>query len=434
MPIRFFCVILVEMNGYSNSLPYRWLYIDFNSYFASVEQQLNPALRGKPVAVVPVESDSTCAIAASYEAKAFGVKTGTPVYEAKRMCPKLICVLAQHEAYLHFHHRILQEIDKYLPVARVCSIDEVACELMDNENSFEKATEIAKKIKKGLAAHVGEWIKCSIGVAPNRYLAKLATDMQKPDGLTFIHSTELPQKLYGLNLRDLPGIGANMEKRLFRFRIADLPTLCSLDLKQIRKVWGSVLGERMWYYLRGIDLPDLETKRSSIGHSHVLAPELRPPQKARSVAVRLTLKAASRLRRMNYVASFFTLSLRTGKGDQYQASAKCWQASDTPTFLKLLSSLWDQLMKEANHQEIKKVSVTLEELTESSSIHPEFLIESTDLKKRARADRLSGALDQINRRYGRDTILLGILPNEGKSFSGTKIAFTRIPDEEEFLE
>src|ERR1700742_3311749 len=103
----------------------RWLYIDFNSYFASVEQELNPALRGKPVAVVPVETDSTCAIAASYEAKAFGVKTGTPIYEARKMCPGLICVLAGHNHYVEYHERILDEIDRHIPVTKVCSIDEM---------------------------------------------------------------------------------------------------------------------------------------------------------------------------------------------------------------------------------------------------------------------------------------------------------------------
>ena len=105
----------------------RWLYIDFNSYFASVEQELNPALRGKPVAIVPVETDATCAIAASYEAKALGIKTGTPIWEAKKICPGIICVLVQHEKYVDYHHRILKEVETHIPVTAVCSIDEVAC-------------------------------------------------------------------------------------------------------------------------------------------------------------------------------------------------------------------------------------------------------------------------------------------------------------------
>src|ERR1700735_3357604 len=127
----------------------RWLYVDFNSYFASVEQQLNPRLRGKPIAVIPVETDSTCAIAASYEAKAFGVKTGTPIYEAKKMCPGLVCVLAQHERYVEYHPRILEEVARHIPVTAVCSIDEVACRLMDNETSPERITQIAHSIKRG---------------------------------------------------------------------------------------------------------------------------------------------------------------------------------------------------------------------------------------------------------------------------------------------
>src|ERR1700761_5430897 len=135
-------------NSFSPDL--RWLYVDFNSYCASVEQQLRPECRGKPVAVVPVETDSTCAIAASYEAKAFGIKTGTPVWEAKQKCPGLICVLAQHERYVEYHHRILEEVDRHIPITAVCSIDEVACKLMDNETSLERASEIARSIKHGL--------------------------------------------------------------------------------------------------------------------------------------------------------------------------------------------------------------------------------------------------------------------------------------------
>jgi nucleotidyltransferase/DNA polymerase involved in DNA repair len=100
------------------ALSLRWLYVDFNSYFASVEQQLRPELRGKPIAVVAVETDSTCAIAASYEAKAFGVKTGTMIHEAKRLCPGLTCVLARHECYVEFHHRLIEEIERHIDQKR----------------------------------------------------------------------------------------------------------------------------------------------------------------------------------------------------------------------------------------------------------------------------------------------------------------------------
>lgn len=415
----------------------RWLYIDFNSYFASVEQELDPALRGKPVAVLPVMTDSTCAIAASYEAKAFGVKTGTPIYEAKRMCPGLVCVLAQHEAYVDYHHRIREEVGRYLPVDVVASIDEVACRLMDNENSPERSGQIARAIKQGLAKNVGKYVRCSIGVAPNRYLAKVATDLQKPDGFVVLTAQDLPGRLMGLRLRDLPGIGYNMERRLRMRGIGDMKTLWALSPDRMRAAWGNLWGERMWYYLRGVELPDEETERRTVGHSHVLGPELRPRVKARMVARRLVLKAAARLRRMDYYATVMSLSVRIQDGPRLAAAAQCFRAQDSMTFLHALEMLWGRLMQEAGGAGlVKKISVTLHGLMAAESVQAELfaVLPDVDLRERARAEKLSHALDKINHRFGRDSVLVGMLPADGKSFSGTKIAFTRIPDVEEFLE
>ncbi len=393
-------------------------------------------MRGKPVAVVPVETDSTCAIAASYEAKAFGVKTGTPIYEARKMCPGIICVLAQHERYVEYHHRILAEVDKHIPVTAVCSIDEVACRLMDNETSVKRINEIASSIKRGLAANVGEYVKCSIGVASNRYLAKVATDLKKPDGFTILAEQDLPHKLFALKLRDLPGIGYNMERRLYRAGIYEIQDVFALGPQRMRKVWGSVWGEKMWFLLRGIEVPEEETTRSTIGHSHVMAPQLRDPAKAIYVARRLTLKAASRLRRMGYYASAFHLSARIENGPRLEASARCCRAQDSPTFLHLLDRAWNSVAREARGQRIKKVSISLHGLVAASELEPELFAElpDIDLKARVRAEKMSNALDKINHRFGRDSVLIGMLPSQGRSFSGSKIAFTRIPDVEEFLE
>ena len=111
-----------------------WLYLDFNSYFTTIEQQINPSLRKRPVVVVPSLTDYTCAIAASYEAKRLGIKTGTMIFEAKKICPNLVCVEANHEKYIYYHHKLIKEINKYIPIETVCSIDEVACKLLKNES------------------------------------------------------------------------------------------------------------------------------------------------------------------------------------------------------------------------------------------------------------------------------------------------------------
>jgi DNA polymerase-4 len=414
----------------------RWLYVDFNSYFASVEQQLNPALRGKPVAVVPVETDATCAIAASYEAKAFGIKTGTPIYEAKQRCPNLICVLARHEHYVEFHQRILEEIDHHIPVSAVCSIDEMACRLMSNEASPARVREIAASIKAGLARNIGEYVRCSIGAAPNRYLAKVATDLQKPDGLTLLMPEDIPSRLFTLRLNDLPGIGRNMEKRLWMAGISDVETLWKYNAAHLRKVWGSIWGEKMWYLLRGVEVPEEETQRRTIGHSHVLAPELRTPDKAKFVARRLLLKAASRLRRMGYCASTLSLSVRVENGGRLAGEMRCYRAQDSLTFLHMLDEMWTALQKETGRARLKKVSITLHGLSPEGELQPELFapLPEPEMQRRARAEKLSHALDKINHRFGRDSVLVGMLPSQGRSFSGTKIAFTRIPDVEEFLE
>lgn len=414
----------------------RWLYVDFNSYFASVEQQLRPELRGKPVIVVPVMTDSTSAIAASYEAKALGIRTGTRVGDAKQICPDLCLVLANHEHYIDFHHRIIDEVEKHIPVSVVASIDEVACQLMENEADPDIAVEIAYSIKDGLAKNIGEFVKCSIGLAPSKYLAKIATDLKKPDGLTIIAAEDLPGKLLELSLRDLPGVGANMEMRLHQHGITSLRQLWACDARTLRRVWGNVWGERMWYYLRGIDLPDEETRRSSIGHSHVLGPALRPQEKAKAVARRLTSKAASRLRREGYFARRLSLSVRVQNGPRFSMEARFYRAQDTQTLLHVLEELWQHMAADTKGMALKKISVTLYGLVAQASIEPELfdVLPDVDLKARAKAEQVSRALDALNHRFGRDTVSVGILPNEGRSFSGTKIAFTRIPDKQEFLE
>lgn len=417
--------------------PLKWLYVDFNSYFASVEQQLNPALRGKPVAVVPVETDSTCAIAASYEAKAFGIKTGTPIWQARQLCPGLVCVLAQHEAYVEYHHRAIEEIGRHIPVTDVCSIDEMACRLLRNEAQAEVAREIALSIKAGLAANVGAWVRCSIGIAANRYLAKVATDLQKPDGLTILLPENVRQRLLELELRDLPGIGRNMERRLWRNGIFAMQDMWALDRREMKRVWGSIWGERMWYLLRGYDLPELQTRRRSIGHSHVLAPALRPPRYAVDVARRLTLKACSRLRRMEYHATVIGFSIRLEDGRRIRGQYRCRPAQDSTGFLAMLLAFWDQHVPRKGGVQIKKISVVLHGLVGGAGQQLDLFdlgTASTPAQVYLRRARLSEALDRINRRFGRDSALIGMLPSSGRSFSGTKIAFTRIPDREEFLE
>ncbi len=413
-----------------------WLYLDLNSYFASVEQQLQPKLRNKPIAIVPTMTNATCAIAASYEAKSYGVKTGTMIYEAKRLCPKLICIQANHENYVTYHHKILTEIDKYIPIEIVASIDEVACKLMGKQHQEDQARKLALTIKKGIQKNIGEYIRCSVGIAPNRFLAKTASNLEKPNGLQVLYSEDVPKRIKHFKLSDLTGIGKAMENRLIKSGILSIEELYEISPKHMRKIWGNVQGEKFWYMLRGIEIADIKTTRKTIGHSHVLEPKWRPQKLAEQVMHRLLLKAASRLRRMKYYSSKLSLSLRTEEGTKLGGYKKFYRTCNNKKLLEEAIKIWNDLNQQKKIRKIKKINITLYSLQKKSDIQPELFdkINQNNIFYTKRFENLSNVMDIINSKFGRDSITQGSLPKNIKSFSGTRIAFTRIPEKQEFHE
>lgn len=419
----------------------KWLFLDLNSYFASVEQQERPHLRGKPVAVVPMETDHTCAIAASYEAKAYGIKTGTMIRDAKRMCPNLTCVLARHDKYVEYHHKIVDEIALHAPINKIWSIDELSSRLPPSRRSVEAATELALRIKAGLRHNVGPAITCSIGIAPNSLLAKIAGDMKKPDGLTILRQEDLPGPLFNLKLIDLPGIGENMERRLIRAGVSSIRDLWTISPKHARKIWGGVQGERFWYWLHGYDFETKETGNVMIGHSRVLDPNLRAPAATRQMARRLLTKASYRLRRKNFYASRVSLGVRTTEHQRWFGERKISPAQDPFTFVQHLDDLWREMMqffhsrlRSPSALRFRKVSVTLYGLSRSGEItYDLFETGQKDVQEKMRKnDALTQALDRLQDKYQRETVSLGLPPKTLAGYVGTKIAFSRVPDREEF--
>jgi len=409
----------------------KWLFLDLNSYFASVEQQDRPELRGKPVAVVPMMTDSTCAIAASYEAKAFGITTGTMIYEAKKMCPELICVKARHDVYVDYHHWIFHELGNHIPVTMICSIDEGACQLLGREREPGAVLKLAHQIKKGIWDNVGTAINCSIGVASNSFLAKTASNMQKPDGLVLLQAHDLPQALFALKLTDLTGINVNMMRRLNGAGINTVEQFYHLAPKQARAVWGSVNGERFWYKLHGHDIEEAKTEKRVVGHSRVLEPGLRAPDKAYIVIRQLTIKAASRLRRYEFYASDLELKVRAVNGDKWVKSSRLEPSQANAPFLEKLKVLWERMLAEMDGVHLKQVAVTLHNLQVEGNITLDLFASQQTQTVKQHDKALSDAMDRINQRYGPSTLQLGTLDKEKV---GTKIAFTRIPEKEEFSE
>ena len=414
----------------------KWLYLDFNSYFATVEQQTNPAIRYKPVAIVPSVTDYTCAIAASYEAKKLGIKTGTMIFEAKKICPNLICIKANHEKYIEYHHKLIDEINKYIPIESVCSIDEVACKLIGEERKAKKAVSIALAIKFGIKKNIGDYINCSIGISVNKFLAKTASNLKKPNGLKILYKKDLPSKIKHLTLSDLTGIGKRMEIRLHSAGIKTVSALYNVSPKNMRKIWGNVQGERFWNMLKGNEVEEIPTQTNTIGHSHVLHPNWRAPHLAQHVLKRLVLKAASRLRRKKYFCKKIKIYVKIKSSLYAEDKEKFNKVNDSITLLEKSNLIWERIISQQNIKKIKQINVVLYELESFNSAQINFLeklnykFESL-LKKRR---NLSNTMDVINSRFGRDSITIGSLPKSINQFSGTKVAFTRIPDIKEFYE
>jgi DNA polymerase-4 len=411
----------------------RTLFIDFNSYFASVEQQLDPKLRGRPVGVVPVMADSSCCIAASYEAKAFGIKTGTRVSEAKRLCPDIVLILADHAKYVQVHQQAVAVVDRIVPVLQVVSIDEMECELTGRWRERERAVLLAQQLKDTLLAEVGECMRTSVGIAPNRLLAKLASDMHKPNGLTVIEQHDIPERLYPLPVSAINGIGPRMVRRLAACGIADMRQLYAAPRDVLVTAWGGVAGSDMYDRLRGQWYGPRASTARSLGHSHVLPPDLRHPDGALAVLNRLVQKAAMRLRKQGFYASSMSVHVRCAHRHARQADGERWvqvgETQDTAFLLDTLQRLWTSGLHTLQHP--VSVGVQLHGLVPEAQHTPDLFDAvptpaHTASPPRQRA-RLLATVDALNRTHGKNTVVFASA-HAGRDHAPMRIAFNRIPD------
>ena len=406
-------------------MPLRTLAVDFNSYFASCEQQENPALRGRPVAVVPVVAETTCCISVSYAAKARGVRAEMGVAEARLRCPELALVEAHPDVYVHYHRRLLAAIESCIHITAIKSIDEVECDLTATFASRDKALGVAARIKATVVREVGACLTSSIGIAPNWLLAKMATDMQKPDGLTVLDGADIPEKLLGLKLQDFLGIGERMEARLLAHGIDTPARLYAATKTELRGVWGGVEGERMYARLRGENIPLAQEVHKTVGHSHVLPPLLRTEAKSLAVLHRLLQKAALRVRNIGHYAAGLVVFVGYADGVSWSDEIRFNETQDTLRLTCALKLLWARRPAGYARRRPLKVGLVLDRLR-PAAVHTPDLFEQEQENARGRLHR---ALDQLNQTYGNGSVYYG------GAFGVTgdapmRIAFTRIPTPE----
>lgn len=294
------------------------LHLDMNSYFATVEQQSNPFLRGKPICVGgkgPGERTVCCA--ASIEAKKFGVKSGTSTWEARKLCPNIIVVEADYNKYQYISQKVFAILESYTPLVEVFSIDEAFADITYAviQKGFIDAVPISMEIKARIQDEIGDYLKCSIGIAPNKLLAKLASDMVKPDGLTIIKNDDIDAIRRKTSIEDLCGVGFRLKERLNNIGITTMFELGEFPAKSLIKLFGPHLGNLLHNMGKGIDNSPVSPyyempEEKSFGHSYTLPQDITDIDSAKRVLLKLSEKVGRRMRKADFMGRTVHLYLR----------------------------------------------------------------------------------------------------------------------------
>ncbi|OGD65447.1 hypothetical protein A3F08_00265 [Candidatus Berkelbacteria bacterium RIFCSPHIGHO2_12_FULL_36_9] len=402
------------MSQLSNPKNTQYLFIDMNSFFASCEQQANPLYRNKPIAVTPVNCDNGCIVSASYDAKAKEIKTGTLVKEAKRLCPNIIIRESNTYLYIDYHRKIVKILESFSPFLSIRSVDEAVIKLSPSEQNTSIAMEIGRKIKQKIQQNVGEYLKSSIGIGLNVFLAKQATEFRKPDGLYEIKLENLEWYYQQIKLTDIKGIAQGMERQLYERKIYTPLDFYHSTQEDLMDKLGAV-GNYWYLKLHGYDLDEkvLETPKT-VGHSHVLEPKYRNWNSTWAVCQKLMEKVAYRLRAYGLKTNGVYLGVRFYNGG-FSKRIKTSPFSDSRTLTRIIYRLWKEIDK--NNTPFK-ISVTLYDLTRSPAQQLKLF---TSMNK---DEAISVTMDLINDKYGAFSLKPASILSAEKS-APDRIAFGR---------
>ena len=412
------------------------LHIDFNSYFATVEQQANPRLRGKPIGVTGGDRMKRTVLgAASVEAKRFGVKTGMQIWEARKLCPDLILVSGDSDKYLEVTKRFIGILKDYSPYLEVFSIDEVFLEVAARD--FAAPYMIALEIKYRISREIGEWIRCSIGISYNKLMAKLAGSLIKPDGLVVIANQEEAIKVLDrMELDGICGIGPRIKKRLFNMGVTNFQQLRAVPLPALLASFKSY-GQTLYNYSRGLDnsliIPFYEKPEvKSVGHRHTIDHDTSDPVEIKQILLKLTELVARKLRAkklvgrtvscwFRYALEFPSVTLpaergvfRKAKGiyssalpqnDKIHFTGDGMQVTIpyTDDGLEIFQAGWKAFQTMWSGDKIRMIGVSISNLKPQTPQNLSFLEENHT------REVITKALDKINDKYGEFTLQRGIL-------------------------
>jgi len=375
------------------------LHIDLNSCFATVEQQARPLLRGRPLGVTNRLTKNACVVAASYEAKALGVKVGMTFSQAKLLAPGLIMVETDPPKYHYVYKKLVKIMSSYSPNIGMKSIDEGIIDFHGTRENINKQplAVIGHEIKQRLRDDVGSWMKCNIGIAPNRFLAKTAASLHKPDGLDIITHKNLRETLSKMELTDLTGIAERNQARLNAVGIyTPLQFLDAPSELLVRRVFGSICGEDWHKRLRGWEIDDVEYSTKTIGRQFVMDDYNASEEKVRNRLAHLCESTGLKLRYKGFCARGISLYVQYKTGDAWH-SRKAFKSSfyTTPEIFRRALLLFNQ---HPRHDHVVMLSISCY-LLEPSTANQMSILEEVNKER-----LLTEAVDELNQRYGNYTV------------------------------
>ena len=371
------------------------MHIDLNSCFATVEQQANSHLRGKPLVIAAYETPNGCVVSPSIEAKRYGIKTGMTVREARLLCKDVIVRDPDPDLVRDVHVKFKSIFKDYSPSVTPKSIDEAIIDFHGMERVIQRGLEnIAQEIKDRLRKEVGEWISCNVGISTNRFLAKLAAGLHKPDGLDVITHQNLRETYKSLTLVDLPGINTRFEARLNAQGIfSPLDFLDAPMLLLKKQVFQSIVGYYWYQRLRGFEVDAMDFDRKSYGQDYSLKTHTNNPQELAKIIMKLCEKMGRRLRKGGFVSYGIHIACLYYDGTYWHRGRKTSQSLFTTQEL-YRKALYVINQRDDKEKKVSKMSVSCYDLSKSDSIQTSLFEDEGKERK------VSKAIDEINNKYG----------------------------------
>jgi DNA polymerase-4 len=393
------------MNEALNTAEPQIMHIDLNSCFAMVEQQARPHLRGKPLGVTNRITKHACMIALSYEAKAHGAKVGMRRDEVMALVPDLLVLETDPPKYHYVYQKLVTIMKSYSPNVVMKSIDEGIIDFTGTRAAINRRSleDIGLEIKQRLKDEVGSWMTCNVGIAPNRFLAKLAAGQNKPDGLTRIDQRNVRYWLGRLQLTDLPGIASHFEARLIAAGIYTPLQFLDTPVHVLHsQVFRSKNGEDWHQRLRGYEVDDYTTKLGIVGRQYVLDGASKDQDLLLNRLAHLSYSAARKLRFNARAARGIYVYARMQTGDYWQQRKMFKSAvyTDQAIFERAVY-LFNERPK---HLLVKEMGVSCYGL---DALH-QTTAQGDLFGQAARAEDLTEAIDETNDRYGAGTITFAI--------------------------